>query len=688
MEELCVISRWVRLRDGGVGVEVKTSRGRWVTLEGFPPYFFVDRRENGGSSEGVYIDGREMSKVCTEVPSEVPPLRAKYKLTGEADLPYYRRFLIDRQLTFCAEPRFAFYDIEADATQGFPDPSNPTGAVISYAIADDRGREDFFCSSDEREVFGRFQEEMCRYDFLVGFKSGYRVGKGGEQNGWDLPYLVARAKKIGVKFDHRITSWGDFAVMYRKANLGDPGSLDYLCETVLGQPLNKPAMRAAEISRWFREDRNRLRDYNLADAVALKELERELDLVKTFIEVSNIAGVSYSDSHSMYIIVDTLVLRECQRREPRLVMPTASEEAEPEQKAGGYVSVPRVGLHRNVWVYDFRQLYPSIIVTFNMGLETVGGEIRSEVLSFATEPKSVFASVLERLMRLRRRAKEMGLRTRQMALKVCSNSFYGACGFIGSRYYHKGLAESITKTGQAIIKTVMDMFSDFFYGDTDSCHLSHEIDLEDFNAELRRRLEARYGQLPNYCIELALEGNYLGAFYPAEGQKKRYVLFPEEGEPIIKGFEAVRRNAPKLFKRVQREVFGLMHRLLREGREGEVSAEVWRYRDELVRRIRSGELDSELVIRSGLRDPEEYRSQNCPTAKVAREIQRMGYSFAGTADYVIADIGPSGHVVKPVLEGERVEVSPRAREHYISLLDQMLERLVPRGVQTDLSRWI
>jgi len=686
-EELTVVSRWVRI-EGGVGVEVKTSSGRWVTLDGFPPYFFVDRRENGGGCDGVYIDGREMSKVCAEVPSEIPLLRAKYRLTAEADLPYCRRFLIDRRLTFSAEPRFAFYDIEVDASEGFPEPSNPTGQVISYAIADDRGREDFFCSPDEREVFERFQEEMRRYDFLVGFRSGYRVGREGEQEGWDLPYLVARAKKIGARFDHRITNWGDFAAMYRKAGLGDPGSLDHLCETVLGEPLNKPAMRAAEISRWFKEDRGRLRDYNLADAVALRELERELDLVKTFIEVSNIAGVSYSDSHSMYIVVDTLVLRECQRREPRLVMPTASEGAEPEQKAGGYVSAPRAGLHRNVWVYDFRQLYPSIIITFNMGLETVGGEVRSEVLTFAPEPKSIFASVLERLMCLRRRAKEMGLRTRQMALKVCSNSFYGVCGFVGSRYYHKRLAESITKTGQAIIKTVIDMFSDFIYSDTDSLHIGREIDIAQVNAELRRRLEARYGALPNYCLELAVEGKYLGAFYPAEGQKKRYVLFPEEGAPIIKGFEAVRRNAPRLFKRVQREVFELMHRLLREGREGEVSAEVWRYRDELVRRIRSGELDSELVIRSGLREPEDYKSQNCPTAKVAREIQRMGYGFAGTVDYVIADIGSDGQVVRPVLGDERVEVSPRAKEHYIGLLDQMLERLVPRGVQTDLSKWI
>jgi DNA polymerase elongation subunit (family B) len=683
-EELLVISRWVRL-DSGVGVEVKTAGGRWVKLEGFPPYFFADRREVGGGCDGVYIDGREMSKVYAEVPSDIPLLRAKYRTTGEADLPYTRRFAIDRQLTFSAEPRFAFYDIEVEAKEGFPEPSNPTGPVISYAIADDRGREDFFCSDDEREVFERLKEEVRRYDFLVGFNSGYRLGG----QGWDLPYLVERARKIGVKFDHRLTNWGDFAVMYRKANLGDPGSLDYLCERVLGKPLNKPAMRAAEITRWFREDRDRLREYNLADVVALKELEKELRLVETFIQVSNIAGVSYSDSHSMYIIVDTLVLRECQRREPRLVMPTASEEAEPEEKEGAYVATPKRGIHSPCFVYDFRQLYPSIIVTWNMGLETVGGELQSEVLSFASEPKSVFATILERLMMLRRKAKEMGLNTRQAALKVCSNSFYGVLGFSGSRYYRKELAESVTKTGQAIIKTVMEMCPDYLYGDTDSLHLAREIDLGEFNSKLRERLEARYGRLPYYCLELTFQGRYLGVFYPWEGQKKRYVLFPEDGSQlVIKGFEAVRRNAPKILQRIQREVFELMRALLKEGRKEDIFSEVWRYRDILVQRIRAGEMDAELVIRSGLRDPEEYKNPNCPTAKVARELEKMGYSCAGTADYVIADIGPEGQVVKPVLPGQRVSISPRAREHYIALIDDMLSRLVPRQNQLDLSRWI
>jgi len=33
---------------------------------------------------------------------------------------------------------------------------------------------------------------------------------------------------------------------------------------------------------------------------------------------------------------------------------------------GGHVLEPVTGLHRNVWVFDFKSLYPNIIRTFNI----------------------------------------------------------------------------------------------------------------------------------------------------------------------------------------------------------------------------------------------------------------------------------------------------------------------------------
>jgi len=42
---------------------------------------------------------------------------------------------------------------------------------------------------------------------------------------------------------------------------------------------------------------------------------------------------------------------------------------------GGHVLEPVTGLHRNVWVFDFKSLYPNIIRTFNI-----------DPLSYVAEP--------------------------------------------------------------------------------------------------------------------------------------------------------------------------------------------------------------------------------------------------------------------------------------------------------------
>ena len=40
-------------------------------------------------------------------------------------------------------------------------------------------------------------------------------------------------------------------------------------------------------------------------------------------------------------------------------------------QAGGHVLEPRSGLYRHVWVYDFRSLYPSIIIAHNIDPSTI-----------------------------------------------------------------------------------------------------------------------------------------------------------------------------------------------------------------------------------------------------------------------------------------------------------------------------
>lgn len=672
---------------GRTGLRVKTSDGRWRDIEGFPPYFFVPAGDGGAPTDAVGPGGERLARVEAALPSDVPKLRERYRRTYEADVPYVRRYLVDKRFTVSASPRVLYYDIEV-VSKGVPDPANPTGRLASVACVDAEGREYFICETEEAQIFAQFEELLRRYDLAVGFNSGYRA----EGEGFDLPYLVARAGAAGFRFNHRVASWGDLRVMYRKSLQRDTGSLADLCESVLGRRLEKPASRARAVSEWFERDRSRLREYNLADARALREIDARLGLVRIFCEIAHEAGVPYSDAHSPFAIVDTLVLREAGRRSPRVALPTGGAEGEDGGGlAGGLVLRPKPGLWRDVWVYDFRATYPSLLMTFNIGPDTVGGDIKTEVLSYRSDRRSILASAVERVVERRLRAKEAGEEVRSSALKIIANAFIGVLGNRAFRLHDRRLFESVTLTQRAILGRLRELAeargATVLGGDTDATIVDRRLDVAEVNAELKEWILSTYGVPEHYYrIELEERGRYLGAFFPAEEQMKRYVLFSEEGMEV-KGFELVRRNAPALLKRVEREVFAILRESLLSGED--YRRRVAEYRDRLRRELMSGALDAELVVKTGVReDLGEYKAVNSPPAKALRRLLELGAEPSETIEYVIADVR-DGLRIEPVLDGRMPEITAAAREHYWeSYVLPTLERMLGPLQQSRLEEWL
>jgi DNA polymerase-2 len=62
--------------------------------------------------------------------------------------------------------------------------------------------------------------------------------------------------------------------------------------------------------------------------------------------------------------IDSLYLRALRSR--RTVAPSVSRTVRQAGITGGYVMDSQPGLYRNVLVFDFKSLYPSIIRTFNL----------------------------------------------------------------------------------------------------------------------------------------------------------------------------------------------------------------------------------------------------------------------------------------------------------------------------------
>ncbi len=255
-----------------------------------------------------------------------------------------------------------------------------------------------------------------------------------------------------------------------------------------------------------------------------------------------------------------------------------------EQYAGGFVKEPKAGMHENIAVFDFRGLYPSIIVSHNIDPETLncaccGAKTDNKVPGsrsyFCTKTKGFIPEILLDLFQERKQIREKmkthdkksrdyaELNARQFAVKTVSNAMYGYLGFAGSRWYNRECASAVTAFGRHYITTVIAMAEEMgleaLYGDTDSLFLRIEKNTEEVAIEFLHKVNET---LPG-IMELDLQGIYVRGIFVSKkvgegGAKKRYALIDKDGNITIRGFEKVRRDWSKLAKNTQEKVLDLV----------------------------------------------------------------------------------------------------------------------------------
>jgi DNA polymerase I/DNA polymerase-2 len=246
---------------------------------------------------------------------------------------------------------------------------------------------------------------------------------------------------------------------------------------------------------------------------------------------------------------------------------------------GGFVKEPLPGIHEKIAILDFRSLYPSLIVSFNISPETLNcncckdnGYIVPELDYHICKKKegfvpSVLKEIIEKRVKIKKQLKNLDknslefriLNNRQYALKIIANATYGYFGFAGSKWYCKECAESCAAFGRHWIKkAIKEAGKEGFtviYADTDSLFLKKEK--EDIKEATKKFLEKINQSFPG-ILELDLQGFYKRGIFIPRGTygtaKKRYALVDEKGELLIRGLETVRRDWCNLAKEVQRKV--------------------------------------------------------------------------------------------------------------------------------------
>ncbi len=590
-------------------------------------------------------------RITVHHPQDVPRIRERIRhLEGvdainEHDILFVRRYLIDRgikPLTWLEleveeeqgrlfvrgiehidgelpELKVAAVDIEVYNPKGAPRSKQDPIIMVSMVTSDGmekvltwkpvEGEAYVETLSNEKEMLLRFAQLVQEgdYDVIVGYNT----------DNFDFPYIKDRVKKLGISLplgrlnaelevsrrgalpEARIRGRAHvdlYPIVRRHVKLNSY-VLESVVEELLG--IKKEKIDGDKLfTYWDKGGENlaMLARYSLEDArVTLFLAEKFLPL---YYELAVIVGQSLNDVARMTSgqLVEWLLMRFATPRGELIPNHPAGEEYAARASAsyvGGYVREPKRGLVENIAVFDFRSLYPSIIVSHNIDPSTliIGNceENRAPGLDycFSLDKEGFIPEILKGLIQRRAEIKQQMkqvdedkrrmLSVAEKALKILANSFYGYMGYPRARWYRRECAESVAAFARMYIKQVMRIAEEDFklevvYGDTDSLFVVIPPEKRELAREFLRKVNA---SMPG-MIELEFEGFYKRGLFVT---KKRYALLSEEGKMVVKGLEFVRRDWAPIARETQREVL----RILLEEANPEKAAKLVR---DVIKRIR------------------------------------------------------------------------------------------------------
>jgi DNA polymerase II len=429
---------------------------RAAGVKGLPTPLPADRRTFAGEAA---------CRVDVEVPSDVPPLRDRLHAadieTFEADVRFASRYLIERGIKGGCE-------IEGEATSGaggwvFDNPElRPADVqisprVLSFDIETDADGERLLAIS----LYGLGTDEVLIVDggnrpmperaercadeaaALEAFVARVRSLDPDVLTGWNLiDFDLSVLERIAARLGFDLALGRDRGAMrIRKAEgyfgsgqASIPGrlvldgidllrgafirmddySLDAVARAVLGEGKAVAAHardRLAEILHNYQRDLPAFALYARTDARLALGIVEKLRLIELAFARSQLTGMTPDRVAASIASFDFLYLSELER--VGIVAPSVrgGDSRVHVAQQGGHVLEPEIGLHANVWVFDFKSLYPSIIRTFNIDPVSYVREpapeldlIRTGEGAFARDP-AILPRLLDELFPRREAAK-------------------------------------------------------------------------------------------------------------------------------------------------------------------------------------------------------------------------------------------------------------------------------------------
>ncbi|MCL4363152.1 DNA-directed DNA polymerase [Candidatus Marsarchaeota archaeon] len=567
------------------------------------------------------------------------------------------------------------FDIETYNPLGVPRPEKDPVIMLSYTYISNGKKGngvitfkninlDFIKTvKDEKALFTEFTRIVndLDIDIITGYNSA----------NFDIKYMLERARALRIKFDlsrfsgdTRIERHGlvDKVKMAGRVHIdmytvvkfiATVGAAEYILKLNsytlknVYEAITKSGKTNVEKKDIYKlwdgskEDLETLAVYNLSDSKALNVVFDTLAPIT--IELSKTSWNTLSDVavSTTGQIVEFLLMRYA--HEFGELIPNKPDEYEIKSRLmnpieGAFVKTPDPGLYENLAIFDFRGLYPSIIISHNIDPSSICGDCTEYYeaptkVRFSKTRRSITPVILKLLIDQRAEVKKLYkkdkdniyLGSRSQALKITSNSFYGYLGYARSRWYSRDCAASVTAYGRQYIHDAIEasdaMGFKVIYGDTDSIVMLLGDKTKD---EALAFLKGFNAKLPG-SMELELEDFYVRGIFVGKktekspsGAKKKYALINEKGYIKIRGFELVRRDWSRVARDTQRRV---LETILKEGNP-EKAVQIVK---DMVKDLKDGKVPmKELAISTQLRKSIDNYDSKSPELGAAKKAVEAG----------------------------------------------------------------
>ena len=642
---------WRRSGDT-VSVTAKPAPG-WIVLgdlsllkELDPSTYKVMELEGGGELRFLVVF-KDWTRSSKEIASRAG-VKSIYDLKGILVLPPLEQFLIAHGMTYFKGMSYEDlhrmqFDLETDGL----DPSS--GRIILIAIGDNRGMEVVLHEGEkqEKEIIEEFCEIVRERDPDI--LEGYNIF------GFDMPFLMARAKALGAEVSlgrggrgvssyEAVLKIGGEVERFTKYKVEGREMVDILHAVkrwdasrreMRGRHDLKTAARhfgvspegreyidGAEIASVWRRDPDRVIRYALDDVREVRALS-ELLMGSTF-ALAQMIPTSYEKlAHSGTAgLIDLLMIRGYLMHRHAIPIPKRISK----QITGGEARIIRRGVVHNVVKADVASMYPNIMLNF--GIKSKSDEL------------GISLKILSELTRLRLKHKGEMSKYRdgspeyryhdaiQGAMKILINSFYGYMGTSFSHFNDAEAADAVTTKGREILKRMCEAIEklggDLVEIDTDGAYFSLPSEISD--PKEHREFVERVNEMVGEGVTIEYDGSW-PAMYSYE--EKNYALLSSDGKLLLKGVVFKSSEKEEFLARFTEEAI----RLILMGRKEDLR----RMYLDLVERIRRRELPVQMIAKTtrlGM-STEEYLRSSREKGRIAHyEVLISSGRRANAGEYV------------------------------------------------------